>query len=197
MMLFDRLKSAFDDGMASEISLLPGDVHWTQSKVEAAPAAVLVAITARERPGLILTQRLDTLRKHAGQVAFPGGRIDADDDGPIAAALREAEEEVSLPREAVRLIGIADPYHTFTGYHITPVLGVIDADLPLRPNPEEVEAIFEVPLDFVLNPANHMQKTVDWEGTDRQYYEIFWNEHRIWGVTAAMIVNLSRRLKGL
>jgi 8-oxo-dGTP pyrophosphatase MutT (NUDIX family) len=196
MMLFDRLKSAYDEGMASDIALLPGDAHWTQSTVDATPAAVLVAITARARPGLILTQRPDTMRKHAGQVAFPGGRIDAGDKGPIGAALREAEEEVALPRAAVRLIGTADPYRTFTGYHITPVLGVIDPDLPLRPNPGEVEAIFEVPLDFVLNPDNHLQKTVDWEGTDRQYYEIFWNDHRIWGVTAAMIVNLSRRLKG-
>ncbi len=196
-MLFNRLKTALDKGMADDIPLLPGDAYWATHDVQATPAAVLVAITSRERPGVILTQRPDNMRKHAGQVAFPGGRIDEGDANPIAAALREAQEEVALAPDAVRLIGIADPYHTLTGYHITPVLGMIEPDLPLSPNPGEVEAIFEVPLDFILDPANHTQKTVDWDGTDRQYYEMFWDDRRIWGVTAAMIVNLSRRLQWL
>lgn len=159
------------------------------------PAAVLVAVTDRPAPGLILTRRTDTLRRHAGQVAFPGGRVDPGDDGEVAAALREAREEIGLDPAAVDVIGPADLYRTITGFEVRPVIGVIPPDLRFTPEPGEVAAVFEVPLDFVLDPANHIVATAEWQGQDRHFYEIGWNGHRIWGATAAMLVNLSRRLK--
>jgi 8-oxo-dGTP pyrophosphatase MutT (NUDIX family) len=160
----------------------------------ATPAAVLVAVVDRPEPSVVLTLRPDTLRQHAGQVAFPGGRIDPGDDGPIGAALREAQEEIALPPDEVEVIGLADRYLTITGYDVTPVIGVIPPDLPLKPQPGEVAAIFEAPLDFLLRPEHQRVRTVMWQGRERSYYEILWEDRRIWGATAAMIVNLSRRL---
>ncbi|HEX8215775.1 MAG TPA: CoA pyrophosphatase [Allosphingosinicella sp.] len=161
---------------------------------EAKPAAVLVAVVDRPEPTVVLTLRPETLRLHAGQVAFPGGRIDPADDGPIAAALREAQEEIALPPEEVEVIGLADPYRTITGYDVTPVIGVIPPGLPLKPEPGEVAAVFEAPLDYLLRPEHQRVRSVLWQGRERSYYEIFWEDRRIWGATAAMIVNLSRRL---
>jgi 8-oxo-dGTP pyrophosphatase MutT (NUDIX family) len=158
------------------------------------PAAVLVAVTDRAEPGVILTQRTETLRKHAGQVAFPGGRIDPGEDA-VAAALREAEEEIALPRGQVRLVGPVDTYVTVTGFSVTPVIGVIPPDLPLTPAAAEVADWFEAPLAFLLDPTNSQEREVDWQGQRRRYYEIMWNGRRIWGATAAMIVNLSHRLR--
>ena len=156
-------------------------------------AAVLVAITDRPNPGLLLTQRRDDLRTHAGQIAFPGGRIDEGEDA-VSAALREAQEELGLNPALARLLGEADPYCTVTGYWVTPVVAVVPADLDLVPNPEEVSDWFEVPLDFVLDPANQRQMTADYQGRRRTYYRIDWQGRQIWGATAAMLVNLSRRL---
>ena len=172
--------------------LLPGDL--VEGLVgEPRHAAVLVAITDRPEPGLILTQRRDDLRTHAGQVALPGGRIDEGEDA-VAAALREAQEEVGLNPALVRLLGEADRYATVTGYWVTPVIGVIPPDLELAPNPAEVADWFEAPLHFILDAANHHRRSALFEGATRHYYEIIWNDRRIWGATAAMIVNLSRRL---
>ena len=159
------------------------------------PAAVLIAITDRAEPGIILTQRTETLRRHPGQVAFPGGRIDPGDDGPVGAALREAEEEIALPASAVEVVGTADLYRTVTGYEVTPVIGVVPPDLALIPAEAEVAAVFEVPLAFLFDTANHVEATAQYQGRERHYYEILWGERRIWGATAAMIVNLSRRLR--
>lgn len=156
-------------------------------------AAVLVAITDRPQPGLILTERREHLRTHAGQVAFPGGRIDEGEDAP-AAALREALEELGLNPALVRLLGQADPYCTVTGYWVTPVIGVIPPDLRLVANPEEVADWFETPLDFVLDPANQRRMTAEYRGRMRHYYQIDWQGRHIWGATAAMLVNLSRRI---
>ena len=156
-------------------------------------AAVLVAITDRDRPGLILTQRREHLRTHAGQVAFPGGRIDEGEDAPTA-ALREACEELSLNPALVRLLGTADPYCTVTGYWVTPVIGVIPPGLELVANPDEVADWFEAPLDFVLDPANQRRMTAEYRGRTRHYYQIDWNGRHIWGATAAMLVNLTRRI---
>jgi 8-oxo-dGTP pyrophosphatase MutT (NUDIX family) len=143
---------------------------------------------------VILTVRTDTVRRHAGQIAFPGGRIDPEDDGAIAGALREAEEEIALPRSAVEVIGIADRYRTITGYEVTPVVGVVRPGIDLRPQPAEVAAIFEAPLHYLLRPEHQIIRTIMWQGSERSYYEIEWEGRRIWGATAAMIVNLSRRL---
>ena len=196
MNLAATLREALDLGGRRSLVLLTGDARdpLIDEDQPVTPAAVLVPVTDRPEPGVILTLRTDTVRRHAGQVAFPGGRIDPEDDGPIAASLREAEEEIGLPRDAVDLVGIADTYRTITGYQVTPVVGVVPPDLPLRPQPSEVAAIFEVPLHYLLDPRHHRTRTVDWKGQERSYFEIEWDGRRIWGATAAMIVNLSRRL---
>lgn len=125
----------------------------------------------------------------------PAAEIDPGDDGPVAAALREAEEEIALPQNAVEVIGMADRYRTVTGYDVIPVLGVVTPDLPLVASASEVADVFEVPLAFLLDQANHVEATVEWQGRDRHFFEIYWGERRIWGATAAMIINLSRRLQ--
>jgi 8-oxo-dGTP pyrophosphatase MutT (NUDIX family) len=195
MSLIDRLSQALADGHARDVDLLPGDGGQAGHSDNPVAAAVLVAVTDRPEPGVILTQRPDTMRKHAGQVAFPGGRMDATDADLIAAALREAKEEVALPPRSVTIIGTTDIYQTITGYNVTPVIGVIAPDLPMTANADEVSAIFEPPLAFLLDPANHQTQQIDWQGGKRRYYEIMWEDRRIWGATAAMIVNLSRRLQ--
>jgi 8-oxo-dGTP pyrophosphatase MutT (NUDIX family) len=161
------------------------------------PAAVLVAITDRPAPGMLFTLRHAGLRQHSGQVAFPGGRLDPDDADAIAAALREAEEEIALPPGVVEVIGRSDTFRTGTGFAIEPIIGIVPPDLPLQPADGEVEAIFEVPLDFLLDAANRELKTVDWQGGKRSYYEYLWEEQRIWGVTAAILVNLARRIEAV
>lgn len=196
MTLAERLRAALDDGARRETIHLTGDFrdHELEGFAPFAPAAVLVAVTDRPDPGVLLTQRTETLRSHAGQISFPGGRIDPEDDGPIAAALREAEEEIGLPRNMVEVIGIADRYRTGSGYDITPVIGVIPPDLVLVPNDAEVAALFEVPLSFLLEPTNHIEQAIEWQGRERHFYELTWHDRRIWGATAGMIVNLARRL---
>jgi 8-oxo-dGTP pyrophosphatase MutT (NUDIX family) len=158
------------------------------------PAAVLIAVTDRAEPGVILTVRREHLRTHAGQIAFPGGRVDPGEE-PVEAALREAQEEILLDPAMVEVVAELDPYLTVTGYVVTPVLGVVPPDLPLQPHEHEVADWFEAPLEFLLDPANQQRQSALFEGRERHYYEIMWNERRIWGATAAMIVNLSRRLR--
>lgn len=162
--------------------------------IEMHHAAVLVAITDRPEPGLILTQRSASLRKHAGQVAFPGGRVDADDSDEIAAALREAHEEIALPPSKVEVVGTSDRFQTFTGFDIIPVIGVAPPDLPLRARAGEVEDWFEVPLAFALSPENHQRRTMTWDDRPANFVEINWQDRRIWGITAAILTNLSYRL---
>jgi 8-oxo-dGTP pyrophosphatase MutT (NUDIX family) len=197
MTLAERLRTALAAVHEEGPVLLAGDLRDASAESDGVPtpAAVLVAVTDRPSPGVILTQRTDSLRRHAGQIAFPGGRIDPGDADAAAAALREAREEIGLAPQAVELVGMADRYRTITGFEVQPVVGVIAPDLEFIRQPEEVAAVFEVPLDFVLDPANHVETSVEWQGRDRHYYEIAWQEHRIWGATAAMLVNLSRRLK--
>jgi 8-oxo-dGTP pyrophosphatase MutT (NUDIX family) len=196
MTLVERLTAALETGNRMTPELLTGDLRGLE--LDQAPrhaeAAVLIAVTDRPEPGVILTQRTETLRRHAGQVAFPGGRIDPGDDGPVAAALREAEEEIALSPEAVTVIGPVDRYRTVTGYDVTPVLGVVAPDLPLVAAEAEVADVFEVPLAFLLDPANQRETSQLWQGRERHYYQIDWNGRRIWGATAAMLVNLTRRM---
>ena len=173
--------------------LLVGDLPEVRAAADI-EAAVLIAITDRPEPGVILTVRREHLRTHAGQIAFPGGRVDPDED-VVAAALREAEEELLLDPATVELAGALEPYRTVTGYVVTPVLGVVPPDLPLQPHEHEVADWFEAPLSFLLDPENQRQVSALFQGQTRHYYEINWNERRIWGATAAMIVNLSRRLQ--
>lgn len=168
------------------------DAHLREGERQT-PAAVLIAVTDQAQPGVILTQRPRGMRDHPGQVAFPGGKIDPGEDA-IGAALREAEEELALPREAVKVIGTSDLYQTGTGFDVTPVLGVVPPDLDLRPNPDEVEAWFEAPLSLLLDSASWTTQEVFWRGSMRTYLEMDYEGFRIWGVTAAIISNLSRRI---
>jgi 8-oxo-dGTP pyrophosphatase MutT (NUDIX family) len=193
--LADALRAALEAGRHRSPVLLTGDVLEEEMEGALAPAAVLVAVVDRPEPTVILTERPKTMRKHPGQISFPGGRIDPGDDGPIAAALREAEEEIGLPPAAVEVIGIADLYRTVTGFEVTPVIGVVPPDLPLLPHPGEVASMFEAPLGFLLDPARQETRTAEFRGRTRSYYEIEWQGRRIWGATAAMLVNLSRRLE--
>ncbi len=192
MTLAERLRAALDVPPPSD--LLPGDLIEGDDDAPMHEAAVLVAITDRARPGILLTTRREHLRTHAGQVAFPGGRIDPEDADAAAAALREAEEEIGLDPAQVTLWGAADPYRTVTGYRVTPILAAVPADLPLAPHEHEVADWFEAPLDFLLDPANQQQRSAEFRGAMRSYFEIQWKERRIWGATAAMLVNLTRRL---
>ncbi len=190
MTLADRLRAALD--RPPREPLLAGDDYCPAASLT--PAAVLIATTDRVESGVILTVRHADLRTHAGQVAFPGGRIDTDEDA-TAAALREAWEELGLEPSSVETIAALDPYRTVTGYAVTPVLAVIPPDLSLAPHEPEVADWFEAPLGFVLDPANQAQESVLFEGRQRHYYRIDWNGRNIWGATAAMLVNLSRRLQ--
>lgn len=158
------------------------------------PAAVLMAVTDRAEPGIILTQRPDTMPSHAGQVAFPGGKVDDTDADMVAAALREAEEEIALPRDRVEIVGVIAPYHTITGFVVAPVLAVIPPDLPLVPHDREVAAIFEAPLHHVTSIANYTERQAMVNGQPRSYIDMMWQGRRIWGATAAMLVNLGARL---
>jgi len=189
--LGDRLRQALAAPAAEPP--LEGDYPELRAEADVA-AAVLIAITERPEPGVILTVRREHLRTHAGQIAFPGGRVDPGEN-PVRTALREAHEEIVLEPTAVDVIGTIEPYCTVTGYVVTPALGVIPPDLPLEPHEDEVADWFEAPLDFLLDPANQQLRTALFQGVERHYYEIMWNDRRIWGATAAIIVNLSRRLQ--
>ena len=195
MSLAERLANALASQTPPPLPFFIADDGAPEPVAALTPAAVLIAITDRAQPGVILTQRTDTLRQHAGQVAFPGGRIDPQDGSPVVAALREAEEEIALPSAAVRVLGTAEQYRTGSGYQITPVIGVVAPDLPLHPSEAEVAAVFEVPLSFLLDPANHRAASATWRGRVRHFHEIHWEGRRIWGATAAIILNLSRRLQ--
>lgn len=197
MTLAQRLRAALIEGHSRDIGLDMSDTRDPRidgAQIDLAPAAVLVAVTDRPEPGLILTQRSASLRKHPGQIAFPGGRMDPSDADEIAAALREAHEEIALPPHRVDVIGMSDRYHTFTGFDIVPVLGVVPPDLPLHAQESEVDNWFELPLAYALDPAHRVRKAMTFEGVERHFYEILWQDRRIWGVTAAILANLSRRL---
>ena len=191
MRLAERLRQSL--AISPREAPLEGDLPELRAQAEV-DAAVLIAVTDRPDPGVILTVRREHLRTHAGQVAFPGGRVDPGEDA-VAAALREAREEILLDPDAVEVIGAIESYRTVTGYVVTPVIGVIAPDLALEPHEHEVADWFEAPLDFLLDPANQRRASALFAGQTRHYYEIVWNDRRIWGATAAMLVNLSRRLQ--
>lgn len=189
--LFERLSRLFDEGHGVALPDLRSDACFAPAEVR--PAAVLIAVTDRAEPGVLLIRRPEGLRAHPGQVAFPGGKLDPGEDA-VAASLREAHEELGINPSEARVIGATDAFVTATGYHVTPVLALVPPDLAILPNPAEVAEWFEAPLAFLLDPANHRHKVGEIKGRTRPYLEIAWRGHRIWGVTAAIIANLSRRI---
>jgi 8-oxo-dGTP pyrophosphatase MutT (NUDIX family) len=158
-------------------------------------AAVLVPVVDDgDDAKVILTQRTTKLRKHSGQIAFPGGAVDAEDPSPEGAALREAEEEIGLSRIFVEPISRLPTYFATTGFRITPVLAVVRPGFELVPNPDEVADVFEVPLSFLMNEANHVRSSREFEGTIRHFYQMPYGERNIWGVTAGILRTLYERL---
>jgi 8-oxo-dGTP pyrophosphatase MutT (NUDIX family) len=162
------------------------------------PAAVLCGLVERAA-GLqvVLTRRAAHLNQHAGQIAFPGGKVDADDPSPLATALREAEEEIGLAAAEVEILGTLDQYQTSTGFRVTPFVGRIDPRWRPVADPNEVEEVFEAPLDFLMDPANRVRHHHDRWGTRRYYYAMPWRDYYIWGATAGMLKGLSDRLAAL
>ena len=168
---------------------------WDEAGAAATrPAAVLVPVVDHAEPGVLLTLRTSDLPNHAGQIAFPGGKIDSGDATPLAAALREAEEEIGLDAALIEPIGYLDLYLTFTGFRILPVLARVTPNYELRINASEVADAFEVPLAFLMNEANHARKSRDWKGVTRHYYEMPFGERYIWGVTAGILRNLYEKI---
>jgi 8-oxo-dGTP pyrophosphatase MutT (NUDIX family) len=161
------------------------------------PAAVLVPLVDR-REGLtvLLTQRTDHLLHHGGQISFPGGRVEEHDTGPVETALRETEEEIGLERHYVEIIGFLDLYQTVTGFLITPVVSFVEPGFALNPDPFEVAEVFEVPLNFILDPRNHELRSWVYKGHERRFYVLPYENRYIWGATAAMLVSFAKRLAG-
>jgi len=155
------------------------------------PAAVLVGLVKRpEGLAVLLTQRTDHLHHHPGQISFPGGHKDPGDDSPEETALREAEEEVGLSRRHVEPIGRLGEYVTRTGFSVTPVVAFIEPPFDIIPDPFEVEEVFEVPLAFLLDPANHQRHSREFEGHMREFHAMSFRDYYIWGATAGMLINL-------
>jgi 8-oxo-dGTP pyrophosphatase MutT (NUDIX family) len=160
------------------------------------PAAVLIPVVDHEEPTVLLTLRTAALPSHGGQVAFPGGKIDPDDETPMAAALREAEEEIGLDRGHIEPLGYLDLYLSGTGFRIVPTVARVTPGFTLKVNPGEVEDVFEVPLAFLMGPENHQRHSREWRGMMRTYYAMPFGERYIWGVTAGILRNLYERLYG-
>jgi 8-oxo-dGTP pyrophosphatase MutT (NUDIX family) len=177
-----------DDDMNAAVPMIPVGV-------KPKPAAVLVPIVLRKpEVTVLLTQRTDHLSSHGGQVAFPGGRIDEGDEDAIAAALREAEEETGLAPQFVEPLGYLDSYLTVTAYHVVPVVALVRPGFTVTPQESEVSAVFEVPLRFLMTPENHEKHSREWQGKQRFFYAMPYEDHYIWGATAGMIRNLYDRL---
>ena len=182
-------------GRRSDFDLNPEIKAAQMPELEQRPAAVLCGLI--ERAGglhVVLTMRAAHLNQHAGQISFPGGKVDSHDASPMATALREANEEIGLGGDQVAIIGTLDQYLTSTGFRVTPFVGIIDTHWNPLPDPNEVEEVFETPLDFLMDPANRVRHHHDRWGTRRYYYAMPWGDYYIWGATAGMLKGLSDRL---
>ena len=183
-------RSDFDLNPEVKLAQLPG--------IGQRPAAVLCGLVEREAAlKVVLTMRAAHLSQHAGQIAFPGGKVDARDPTPLAAALREAEEEIGLSAHQVRVLGTLDPYQTSTGFRVSPFVGLIDPAWHPVPDPDEVDEVFETPLDFLMDKANRARHRYRRDGVERYYYAMPWGDYYIWGATAGMLKGLSDRLAAL
>ncbi len=178
-----------DHRLAEMLASVDGSLHR--------PAAVLIPVMARpEGATVLLTRRADHLKDHAGQIAFPGGKMDGGDAAPLDTALREAEEEIGLARRFVEPIGYLDPYLSSTGFRIIPVVAIVDPAHDLRIDPSEVDSTFEVPLGFLMDPARHETHEREWRGAMRRYYAMPYGDYYIWGVTAGILRNLYEKVYG-
>lgn len=176
----------------------PETAHLSEFRYIEAPrrAAVLVPIVERpEGLSVLLTERAAHLRNHAGQVSFPGGRLEGEHETPVDAALRETEEEIGLERGFVTIAGYLESHIIFTGFHVVPVVGFVRPGFALQPNPKEVASIFEVPLSHILDPVNHGTRVRTVEGGEIHVYNIPYGERVIWGATAGMLMSLYRLLR--
>ncbi len=198
-----RLQQAVSADIPATLSLLQNPAQigdhslnaLTPAETDLRAAAVLVPIIERPHgPTMLLTVRASHLPKHSGQVAFPGGKVEDVDGGPAAAALRETFEEVGIQPDLVSVAGCIDVYETVTAYRVLPVLGFVEPDFELNVDANEVADVFEVPLDFILDPRNHRVETRQFQGYERRFYAMDYNGYFIWGATAGMIRNLTDRL---
>ncbi len=194
------IKSIEEAGHADE------DVRFSDHDLNAPPrsprnlrqAAVLVPLVERPQGlNVLLTQRTDHLHDHAGQISFPGGRVEPEDEGVVEAALRETEEEIGLSKKFIDVVGYLDDYETVTGYLVTPVVAFVTPGFSLVIDDFEVADAFEVPLDFLLNPENHQIHVRARQGLKRRYYVFEYQNRYIWGATAGMLMNLYRRIAAL
>ena len=196
---FARLQSALL-GEAEALRMPPHNLAEVEAflpvaHADLAPAAVLCGLVPRpDGLQVLLTKRAEHLRHHAGQISFPGGRMEPDDASPLQTALREAQEEIGLAPEAVRLLGYLEPMVTITGYRVYPVVAAIDPDYRAEPDGHEVSALFEAPLALFLDAGNERPFQLEFQGAVRSLTAFDWQAHRIWGATASMLLNLRRRL---
>lgn len=190
-----RILAALDKTSApsSDFDLNPGIVLPPNRSLR--DAGVLVGVVAGERPAIILTKRSSRLKHHPGQIAFPGGKVDPGDDGPIGAALRESEEEVGLDRDMVEVLGTLPPHETVTGFIVTPVLGWIRDEFVAVPEAGEVAEVFAAPFDHVTDPARFSVQSRRWRGSRRHYFTVPWGPYYIWGATARMLRVLADRME--
>lgn len=189
-----HVRARLRDDKPADKTLVEGDhvlnpgFHAKVVEVAVKPAAVLIPVIERESGlNLIFTKRTEKLRSHSGQISFPGGKIDTGDESAKYAALRETDEEIGIGRTNIEVLGQMPDYFTGSGYKISSIVGLIDADVQFNPSPDEVEYIFEVPLAFLMNSENHKIGSRVFENTERYFYEMPWNDHYIWGVTAGIV----------
>lgn len=180
------------DDFLSRFQLLRPEA--SQNTLNTRRAAVLVPVVRRPKPGLLLTKRASHMRKHAGQVAFPGGAVDSSDASLIAAALREAHEEVAIPPEAVEVIGILPPVDSVTGFQVTPVVGIIPSDLHYHASEDEVAAVFEMPLTEALRLSRYHPLDIHRHGNDHRVWLSWYEHYFVWGMTAGIIRELALQI---
>lgn len=177
----------------SDYDLNPGMELDFPKRAEPRQAAVLVPIVLRPQLTMLFTQRTDTLPTHAGQIAFPGGKVEASDASPVETAQREAEEEIGLSRKQTEPLGFLDPYLTGTGFRVIPVVALVHPPIELTLDPSEVAAAFEVPLDFLMNAENHQRHSRQYRGQERHYHAMPYQDYYIWGATAGILKNMHER----
>ena len=169
------------------------DQNFIQHELPLKASAVLIPIVERGNDlSIMLTKRSEQLKSHSGQVSFPGGRCDEDDLHAMATALREAQEEINLPESHVEVVGAMEDYETVTGFSVAPVVGFVNPEFDIVRQEEEVEDVFEVPLDYILDEKNHKIESLHWKGADRKYYVFPHDKYKIWGATAAMLVRFAK-----